>query len=102
MKLTVVLSLFCALACADDAEKPVCNAKTRDQFWPAEANADREANRRLAQRGELQICSYGKWKYGWKSLSINIRDLAREQATAQQPGKGPTDTRPPRQLEAVN
>src|ERR1700688_4723430 len=96
MKLTVVLSLFCALACADDAQKPACTAKTLGQFWPPEANADRDANRRLAQQGELLICGYGKWKYGWKAMSVNVRDLAREGAgdSSRQPDKSGADTKP--------
>jgi hypothetical protein len=92
MKLTAVLSLFCALACADDTPKPACNAKTLGQFWPSEANADRDANRRLAQQGDLQICSYGKWKYGWKALSVSVQELSRQPGRA--PDKSGPDTRP--------
>jgi hypothetical protein len=88
MKLTAVLSLFCGLACADDTPKPACNAKTLGQFWPPEANADRDANRRLAQQGDLQICTYGKWKYGWKAMSVSVRELSRR------PDKSAPDARP--------
>ncbi len=92
MKLTAVLSLLCALAWADDTPKPACNAKTLGQFWPAEANADRDANRRLAQQGDLQICSYGKWKYGWKTMSVSILELSRQ--PGRPPDKSGPNTRP--------
>jgi hypothetical protein len=77
MKLTVVLSLFCAIAFAEKPQRPVCNAETRGQFWPAAANADRDAARKFVQQGELQMCTVHRWRYKWKSLSVNVRDLKR-------------------------
>jgi hypothetical protein len=97
MKLTAVLSLFYALLCAEDAQKPACNARTLGQFWPPEANADRDANRRLAQQGELQICRYGILRYGWKAMSVNVRELSRERNTDsanRPPEKNGARTRP--------
>ena len=81
MKLTVVLGLFCAIvAFAEEGVKPVCNSKVRGQFWPAEANTDRELLGRLVQQGKLEVCSYGTWRYGWRTLTVNVRDLAKEPA----------------------
>jgi hypothetical protein len=78
MKLIAVLSLICTAGLAGESERPVCNAKTRGQFWPAEANGSRDATRALAQQGGLQMCTFGTWKYKWKPMSVNVRDLARE------------------------
>ena len=93
MKLTAVLSLFCASVFAEDmprdAQRPVCDAKTNGQFWPAVANGDRDAARKFVQQGELQMCTAHRWKYKWKSLSVNIRDLAREKAST--PSKSDAD-----------
>ena len=78
MKLTAVLSLFCSFVFAGEAERPVCNAQTHGQFWPTEANGSRDALRTLLQQGQLQMCTYGTWKYKWRPMSVNVRDLARD------------------------
>ncbi len=86
MKLTAMLSLFCLMAFAEDAqpeaERPVCDAKTNGQFWPAVANGDRDAARKFVQQGELQMCTVHHRRYKWKLLSVSVRDLAREKASA--------------------
>jgi hypothetical protein len=59
---TVALMVFLgAIGFAQDAQKPVCNAETRGQFWPAEANSSADAVRRLTQSGEIEMCSKGLW-----------------------------------------
>jgi hypothetical protein len=60
---------------AEQPPKPVCNAQTRGQFWPDEANHDQEATRQLYQRGELEMCSKRSRKFEWQHLSVDVRDL---------------------------
>lgn len=77
MKYAACLALFGALCFAEEARKPVCNARNQGRFWPEEANFSQDAARRLAQRGELEMCSLAVWKYRWEQISVNVRDLAK-------------------------
>lgn len=77
MKIVALIAFFGAIGSAQDAQKPVCNAKTQGQFWPAEANSSSGAARRLTQNGELEMCSQGVWRYKWEHLSVSVRDLAK-------------------------
>jgi hypothetical protein len=73
------LGLFAILAAgcfAQEARKPVCNARNRGQFWPAEANVSQDAARQLFQSGELEMCSLATWRYRWDRLSVNVHHLA--------------------------
>jgi hypothetical protein len=79
MKTAALIGFLGAVCLAQDTQKPICNAKTRGQFWPAEANSSPEAARRLTQSGEIEMCSQGLWKYRWEHLSLNVRDLANSQ-----------------------
>ncbi len=78
MKLAVVFILFATIGFAEDAQRPVCNKSTHGQFWPAEANGDREVAGRLIRQGELEMCSYDTWKYRWKPMSVSVRNLSRD------------------------
>ena len=93
MKIVSLIAFFGAICLAQDAQKPVCNAKTQGQFWPAEANSGPDAVRRLTQSGEIEMCSQGVWRYKWEHLSVSVRDLAKGKDPAPQsktsgPGKG--------------
>jgi hypothetical protein len=81
MKYVALLSLFGAMAFAGQDGKPACNAKIKGQFWPEQANRDREAARQLYQTGELEMCSMVVWKYRWEHISVNIRDLGKGRHT---------------------
>ncbi|MGP8243148.1 MAG: hypothetical protein ACLQVN_01355 [Bryobacteraceae bacterium] len=56
--------------------KPVCNAKTAGQFWPAAAESDAGARRRLAQDGDLEMCVCHNWRYRWRPLTVNVHRMA--------------------------
>jgi hypothetical protein len=91
MKTTLLIAFSAAICFAQEAPKPICNAKTQGQFWPAEANSNPQAVRRYTQSGELELCARGLWKYKWEHLSINARDFAKSKhPTPPQPK--PTDT----------
>jgi hypothetical protein len=77
MKYLALLSLLGAMSFAGQVGKPACNAKIQGQFWPEQANWDREAARQLYQTGELEMCSMAIWKYRWEHISINVRDLGK-------------------------
>jgi hypothetical protein len=77
MKVAALIAFFAAICFSQDAQKPVCNAKTRGQFWPPEANTSPDAARRLTQSGEIEMCSQGRWRYKWEHLSVTVRDLAK-------------------------
>lgn len=76
MKYVAFIALFGAICFAEEARKPVCNARNQGQFWPAEANVSKDAVRRLYQQGDLEMCSLAVWKYKWEHISVNVRDLA--------------------------
>jgi hypothetical protein len=76
---------------AEEAEKPPCTAKIEGQFWPDEANADREAARLLYQQGKLEVCSFVSWRYKWQRVSVNVRDLAKKKPPATSRSGGQTE-----------
>jgi hypothetical protein len=82
MKYMALITLFGAMSFAGQEGKPPCNAKIQGQFWPEQANWDREAARQLYQTGELEMCSMAVWKYRWEHISVNIRDLAKGRHSA--------------------
>ena len=61
------------------AKKPACTAANHGRFWPEAANSDTKAARRYSQCGTLEICALGAWKYKWKPLSVNVRQLGKTQ-----------------------
>ena len=58
------------------AERPACGKRNRGQLWPAEANGNPRLANQLAREGQLEICQKSDWRYGWKSPSVHIRQLA--------------------------
>jgi hypothetical protein len=78
MKFLLCLSLFSWVGFTQESEKPLCNAKTRGQFWPAEANGNRNELQKYIQQGDLQICMYGTFKYKWTRMTVNVHDLGRD------------------------
>lgn len=77
MQRAALIALLGAMCFANDAPKPVCNARNQGRFWPEEANFSQAAARQLYQRGELEMCSLVVWKYRWEHISVNVRDLAK-------------------------
>jgi hypothetical protein len=88
MKRIVLCVLVAATALAKDQEtniqRPACKAAIRGHFWPDAANTDVIAARRLAQCGSLDICTATAWRYKWKPVTVNVRQL----------GKAPQDPTP--------
>ncbi len=76
MKVVCLIALFGAMCWAGQDQKPACNAQSRGQFWPSEANSSQQAARQFYQQGELEMCSLVVWKYRWEHLSVNVRELA--------------------------
>jgi hypothetical protein len=58
------------------AERPACGKENRGQLWPAEANGNPRLANQLARAGQLEMCQKSSWRYGWKSPSVHIRQLA--------------------------
>jgi hypothetical protein len=77
MKYVVVIALFGAMCLAEEARKPVCNARNLSQLWPEEANISKDTARQLYQSGELEMCTLVAWRYRWKHISVNVRDLGK-------------------------
>jgi hypothetical protein len=75
MRNAVLIGLYAAVCFAGQARKPVCNAQSQGQFWPEEANVNRDAMREHYQQGDLEMCSRGEWRYKWEHLSVNVRQL---------------------------
>ena len=59
---------------AEEPRKPVCNADTAGDFWPAEANRDSNALAKFARSGELEVCSHGYWRYRWIHLTVRVNN----------------------------
>lgn len=87
MKRTILCVLLAAGGLAKDAEtfaRPMCSAAIRGRYWPESANSDARAARKLAQCGELDVCTRTVWRYKWESVTVNVRQL----------GKTPQDPTP--------
>jgi hypothetical protein len=69
----------------DVARKPACNASIRGQFWPQAANSNAKAATELSHCGALEMCTTTTWKYKWRAVTVNIRQLGK---TPQQPTAG--------------
>ena len=85
--LATVTVLIGALGLAGSNQKPACNTETLGQFWPSEANVNRDVARRLYQRGELEMCSLSVWKYKWERVSVSVHDLRRNAHAARETRK---------------
>jgi hypothetical protein len=79
-KVWVIVLIACQIGFSEEAQKPVCNAETVGQFWPAEANRDRASLARLAHCGVLEVCSHGVWRYHWDRMTIRIDQLRKKPA----------------------
>jgi len=77
MKYVAFVFLCGALCRAGQAHKPICNAKSHGQLWPEDANSNRDSARELSQKGELEMCTAVAWRYKWRRLSVNVRDLVK-------------------------
>ncbi|HYL73641.1 MAG TPA: hypothetical protein VEU96_05520 [Bryobacteraceae bacterium] len=77
MRYAAAFILLGTMLFAEEAQKPACSAKTLGQFWPEDANVSRDAARQFYQSGELEMCSMVVWKYKWKHISVNVRDLGK-------------------------
>ena len=82
MKRLIVCVLVAAAGLAEQPQLPgkaACNAATRGRFWPEAANGDPQAARKLSQCGSLELCTVSSWRYKWRPVTVNVRQL----------GKGP-------------
>jgi hypothetical protein len=57
--------------------KAVCNAASRGRFWPEIANSDRRIAGKLSQCGVLEMCTMSRWRYKWRPVTVNIRQLGK-------------------------
>jgi hypothetical protein len=60
---------------AQEPAQDTCTKETQGKLWPAEANSDRQAARRLIQAGELYMCSATTRTRRWQLVGIHIRAL---------------------------
>ena len=73
---TLLLTLaWSAMLVQPQNVKPACNAARAGQFWPATAESDVAAQRRLAQAGELEVCGIHKRRYRWQPVTVNVHKL---------------------------
>lgn len=77
MRWSVLLLLLVLPCLAEDLTRPPCNARNRGQFWPEQANSDREAARQAARCGELQVCTVGLWRHHWEPLTVHVTQLGK-------------------------
>jgi hypothetical protein len=60
---------------ADEVPKPPCNAVNHGRLWPEAANSSPDVAGQLSRSGELEMCTVSIWKYRWKRLTVDIREL---------------------------
>jgi hypothetical protein len=85
VKRIVFCTLLCAIGLAEQpqaSKKPACNAAMRGRFWPDQANSNPQAVRELSRCGALDICTGGNWRYRWRPVTVNVRQLGK---TPQEP-----------------
>jgi len=65
--------------------KAACNAAMRGKFWPEAANNDPQMARKLSQCGSLELCTISNWRYKWRPVTVNVRQLgkARQEPSAE-------------------
>jgi hypothetical protein len=73
--IAVVLAGACALCLASDDLKPVCDAASAGRLWPEAANHDSTMRKQFSRCGELEVCTLGKRRYGWKLITVRIDQL---------------------------
>jgi len=71
---------------APGVARPACNAQTSGRMWPDAANGNPRLLVKLSQTGELEICTRGDWRYGWKSPTVSLTQL-RDQASSKRAAK---------------
>jgi hypothetical protein len=74
-----VLVAVCGIAKEQDPniQRPACKASIHGHFWPEAANTDVKAAHKLAQCGALEICTATGWRYKWKPVTVNVRQLGK-------------------------
>ncbi len=95
MRVLWVFLLTAALAFAARPPRSACSKKTRGRLWPEEANAGRAAAIRLMRTGEVYLCSYGRLRYRWEPLAVNVKTLEAARERAMTPAVPKADDRPP-------
>ena len=80
MRYAAAVFLLSAIAVAEE-QKPACTAANHGRFWPEEANNSAQAAHQLSHSGELEMCSVVVWKYQWRKLTVNVRDLPRKKSS---------------------
>src|SRR5947208_14909914 len=81
MRYAAAIFLISAFSAMAEDQKPACNAANHGRFWPEAANASKEAAHQLSHNGELEMCSVVVWKYQWRKLTVNVKDLPRKKSS---------------------
>ena len=82
MKRLILCVLVAASGLAEQPQVPrkaACNAATRGKFWPEAANGDPQTARKLSQCGSLELCTVSNWRYKWRPVAVNVRQLGKVQ-----------------------
>ena len=82
MRYAAAIFLLSAISTLAQEQKPACTASNHGRFWPEEANAGAGAARQFSQRGELEMCALVMWKYQWRKLTVNVRNLPRKKSAS--------------------
>jgi hypothetical protein len=80
VKRIILCVLVAAVGLAEQprvAGKPVCNASARGRLWPEAANGDPRTARKLLQCGSLEMCTLGTFRYKWRPVAVNVRQLGK-------------------------
>jgi|SRR5215469_6838264 len=92
MRQAFLLILIAVSCLAETPEKPRCNSANHARFWPDEANGNPALMRKLAQSGELEICSYGTWKYKWVPVTRNVKRMLNRSGQSKSAQNSPNET----------
>ena len=87
----VILGCLLAVTLAFAAHPPqsACSKRTHGRLWPEEANTDRSAALQLMRSGEVYMCSYGRLRYRWEPLAIDLKTLEAAHARSKTEGAKP-------------
>ena len=89
MRWFVALVLLAIPCCAGEAGKPPCNKQNRGRLWPDQANTDPAALKQAGQRGELQMCTLGAFRYRWQPLTVHVSQLGKGRQVTRHPSAPP-------------
>ncbi len=82
LRAALIALLLATFASAE--EPPVkCDKERGGEFWPEVANHDPAARGRAMHCGTLYLCSQGRWRWKWRSVTVNYRQLAKNKTDAE-------------------